>query len=97
MMYKPHINHPYVDTQHIHHGVYTAYAPWRTCHAYVELHMLSNITILAVYQTFDLLSDEKNLQSIFMAEKPEIATVQVVLLSHATFKLCSMLSLAPTD
>ena len=38
-----------MDTLHIHHGVYTAYAPWRTCHAYLELHMLSNITILAVY------------------------------------------------
>ncbi len=38
----------YVDTLHIHHGVYTAYAPWRTCHAYVELHMQSNIAILAV-------------------------------------------------
>ncbi len=30
-----------VYTQHI--------APWRTCHACMELHMLSNITILAVY------------------------------------------------
>ncbi len=38
-----------MDTLHIHHDVYTAYAPWRTRHAYVELHMQSNITILAVY------------------------------------------------
>ncbi len=35
-----------MDILHIHHGVYTAYAPWRTCHAYVELHMQSNIAIL---------------------------------------------------
>ncbi len=40
----------YVDTLYIHYGVYTAYAPWRTCHAYVELHMQSNIAILAVYR-----------------------------------------------
>ncbi len=39
----------YVDTLHIQHGVYTAYAPWRTCHAYMELHMQCNIAILAVY------------------------------------------------
>ena len=31
------------------HDVYTAYAPWRTRHAYVELHMQSNITILPMY------------------------------------------------
>ncbi len=40
----------YLEASYIHHGVYTAYAPWRTCHAYVELHMQSNITILAVYE-----------------------------------------------
>ena len=36
--YTLHILH--VDTAHIHHGVYTAYAPWNTCHtcgaAYAE-------------------------------------------------------------
>ncbi len=41
-----------MDTLHIHNGVYTAYAPWRMCHAYVELHMQSNIAILAVYTQF---------------------------------------------
>ena len=40
---------PCVVTVHIHHGVYIAYAPWRTCHAYMEQHMQCKSTILAVY------------------------------------------------
>ncbi len=39
----------YMWIHYIYIMVYTAYAPWSTCHAYVELHMQSNITILAVY------------------------------------------------
>ncbi len=33
---------------YIHNGVYTAHAPWRTCHTCVEQHMQSNNMILAV-------------------------------------------------